>query len=151
MQHDYLLLLFDGKSKGFKPIRACRSEQEAILLAPRNRRFQTARIKSRHPDGSPTGWDILRNCTPFQVTDPDCGQKCRIHIFEDDGHREFEYEQTEDGKTKSDTINPGNMSEKEMEEAISGYYDSLEEVKLLYGRDWDQIVAECNFEKELDD
>lgn len=35
------------------------------------------------------------------------------------------------------------------EEEISGYYESLEEVKKLYPENWKQIVCECHFENQL--
>lgn len=35
------------------------------------------------------------------------------------------------------------------EKEISGYYESLEEVKKLYPENWKQIVCECHFENQL--
>ena len=38
-------------------------------------------------------------------------------------------------------------SEIEQLRAVSGYYDTIDEVKELYGDDWKQIILECDFEK----
>lgn len=35
------------------------------------------------------------------------------------------------------------------EDAISGYYGSIDEVKEIYGNDWKQILLECAFEQEM--
>lgn len=39
-------------------------------------------------------------------------------------------------------------SDKEIREAISGYYNSLEELKSIYGDDSNWVIAECIFEQE---
>jgi len=36
---------------------------------------------------------------------------------------------------------------KEQQKAIDGFYDSIEEVKEIYGDDWKFIVMECAFEQ----
>ena len=39
-------------------------------------------------------------------------------------------------------------NEKEREELASGYYKNLSELKEIYGKDWEFILAECAFEQE---
>ncbi len=84
---------------------------------------------------------------PWTCTDPDTGQYCRIRTLPD-GHREYDYEEMRDGVKITDTIDVSLMTPKEIQEAISGYYKDLDEVKQIYGDDWEQIVAECEFEQQ---
>lgn len=46
------------------------------------------------------------------------------------------------------TIDYSKLSDDEITDAISGYYDTIDEVKETYGDDWKQIVVECHFERE---
>lgn len=46
-----------------------------------------------------------------------------------------------------DTISLTNFTDDEILSHISPYYNSLEDVKLIYGDDWEWIVAECIFEQ----
>lgn len=39
-------------------------------------------------------------------------------------------------------------TDSDIDNFISGYYDSIDEIKTLYGDDWEWIVAECIFEQE---
>jgi hypothetical protein len=59
---------------------------------------------------------------------------------------DIDLKDVEDHKWIDDTIDLTALSKKEVEDAISGYYDSLDEVKEQYGDDWRWIVAECVFE-----
>ena len=45
-------------------------------------------------------------------------------------------------------VDLSDYSEKEIEEAISGYYSSLDELKAIYIKDSNSIIAECIFEQE---
>ena len=45
-------------------------------------------------------------------------------------------------------VNLDNYTEGEVEEYIYPYYNNLEEIKKLYGEDYDWIIAECIFEQE---
>lgn len=47
---------------------------------------------------------------------------------------------------KSEIMDMSRFDVKDMQDAIFGYYGSLEEVKEIYGSDWKQIVLECAFE-----
>ncbi|MEK6829797.1 MAG: hypothetical protein AABY15_06785 [Nanoarchaeota archaeon] len=51
------------------------------------------------------------------------------------------------GCWEEDTIVLANFNEKEIDNHISAYYDSLEALKKIYGDDWEWIVAECIFEQ----
>ncbi|MFY0516491.1 hypothetical protein ACOMCU_01480 [Lysinibacillus sp. UGB7] len=51
---------------------------------------------------------------------------------------------------KHDVLNFGDLSEEEINEAISGYYESLNEVVKTYGSQYKQIVVECHFESTQD-
>jgi len=46
----------------------------------------------------------------------------------------------------SERIDIKEFSEKEMNYEVEGYYNSLEELKEIYGDEWEWIVAECIFE-----
>ena len=83
---------------------------------------------------------------PWTCTDPDTEQYCRIRTLPD-GHKEYDYEEIRDGEKVSETIDVSAMTTDEIQEAISGYYKDLDEVKETYGEDWEQIVAECSFEQ----
>jgi len=52
----------------------------------------------------------------------------------------------EDHKWINDTIDLTKLSDKEVADAISGYYDSIVEIKEEYGDDSKWIIAECVFE-----
>lgn len=146
MENRYALMLMARGGKRFEITATYPSEDEAIDCAPHNRRFQIARITSGEGRCDVV---LLRTVTPFQTTDPDCGQRCRIHTFPD-GHREYEYSQeTSAGSFYTETIRVDTMTEQEMKDAISGYYPSIDNVKEIYGDNWEQIIAECAFEQSL--
>ncbi len=46
------------------------------------------------------------------------------------------------------TINLNQHSDKQIENHISAYYDSIEEIENIYGTDAEWIIAECIFEQE---
>jgi thiamine kinase-like enzyme len=46
-------------------------------------------------------------------------------------------------------INVVDYTEQELENYISKFYDSLDEVKADYKDDWYQVVAECIAEREI--
>jgi hypothetical protein len=54
----------------------------------------------------------------------------------------------EDDKFIESYINLDNYTEEEIEEHISSYYNSVEEIIEIYGEDSDWIIAECIFEQE---
>ena len=41
-----------------------------------------------------------------------------------------------------------NYKDEEIKKHISAYYDSIDQIKKIYGSDWEWIVAECIFEQE---
>jgi hypothetical protein len=45
-------------------------------------------------------------------------------------------------------VDLSNYSEKEIQEVVSSYYNSLDELKAIYGDDSNWIIAECIFEQE---
>lgn len=47
-----------------------------------------------------------------------------------------------------DTIDMSKYTDKEIQNHISAYHKDLDELKLIYGDDWRQIVCECIFEQE---
>jgi hypothetical protein len=46
------------------------------------------------------------------------------------------------------TINLNHYTTEEIENHISAYYDSIEQVKEIYDDHWEWILAECIFEQE---
>ena len=46
------------------------------------------------------------------------------------------------------TIVMANYKDEEIKKHISAYYDSIDQIKKIYGSDWEWIVAECIFEQE---
>lgn len=54
----------------------------------------------------------------------------------------------ESGSWEEDTIVLANFNEQEIREHISGYYNSLEDLKKICGDDSDWIIAECIFEQQ---
>lgn len=48
----------------------------------------------------------------------------------------------------ADTININNLSQNDIDCAISGHYDTLDDVKVIYGEATDEIVAEYYFDDE---
>ena len=59
---------------------------------------------------------------------------------------EYDYE---DRSMMEDTIDISKLTDKETEDAIQGFYSSLDEVKRIYGKDSNQIIAECYFENQI--
>lgn len=75
--------------------------------------------------------------------DPASEQKGR----EINGHT-FEFmERDKDGELILDLIDLNNYTEAEIENFISAYYDSIEELKAIYGKQANWIIAECIFEQ----
>lgn len=58
-----------------------------------------------------------------------------------------EYDYKEES-LKEDTIDISKLSEEERIEAVNGFYNSIEEVIEIYGKDSDQIIVECYFENQ---
>lgn len=54
----------------------------------------------------------------------------------------------EDGEFIEIYVNLNNYTKGEIENNISAYYDSIEEIIEIYGSDSDWIIAECIFEQE---
>jgi hypothetical protein len=54
-----------------------------------------------------------------------------------------------DRSLTEDTIDISKLSNKDKEEAIQGFYSSLNEVNEIYGKDSNQIIAECYFENQI--
>ncbi|MBG9693180.1 hypothetical protein ABD91_20790 [Lysinibacillus sphaericus] len=81
-------------------------------------------------------------------------QYCRDLNNEDFEYVEYQQVRSDDDTpkflVKHDVLNFGDLSEEEINEAISGYYDSLNEVIEMYGSQYKQIVVECLFESSED-
>jgi hypothetical protein len=60
----------------------------------------------------------------------------------------FEYDYNE-RSLKEDIINCDKLTLEEKKEAICGFYSSLDEVNKIYGKDANQIIAECYFENSI--
>lgn len=61
----------------------------------------------------------------------------------------IEKEFNNSGNWEEDTIVLENFNEQEIRGHVSAYYDSLEQLKEIYGSvDWEWIVAECIFEQQ---
>lgn len=89
----------------------------------------------------------------WYVTDPSCNQRFRTWTYED-GHKEFQYRQDceELGKTAEATINLADYAEENLDNYVIPFgYDNVEEVKKIYGKEWEHIVAECIFETDIFD
>jgi hypothetical protein len=61
----------------------------------------------------------------------------------------FQYRCELDGKTVEEIIDVDQMETTEHEEALEGFYGSVNQVKEIYGKDANQIIAECHFEYHL--
>lgn len=59
---------------------------------------------------------------------------------------EYDYE---DRSLMEGTIDISKLSNKEKENAIQGFYSSLDEVERIYGKDSNKIIAECYFENQI--
>lgn len=92
-------------------------------------------------------------------TDSDCSQYCKINsdgtysFIEkvwldicngDPGYPDKKY------TVKTALVDLNDYTEYEKECNISGYYDSIESLREIYGDDSDQIIAECIFEEMTD-
>jgi hypothetical protein len=83
-------------------------------------------------------------------TDPDnkqYGRKIAEGIYEFKERNPF-HEFNDEGEEIEITINLSHYSEEEIENHISAYYSSLNELKEIYGEDSEWIIAECIFEQE---
>jgi len=105
----------------------------------------------------------------WSLTDPDNFQYGRkisegVYQFKEFDRINYEIVVDEDSEFKSqqdyidhhfetdvlwieDTITLADFSDQEISKHISAYYGSLEELKAIYGDDWQWIVAECIFEQ----
>lgn len=84
----------------------------------------------------------LQRSEEWTCTDPNTGQFVRPVGGYD---RSFEvYEASVD---HASTYYVGSMTIYQVEKAIDGFYDSLEELVSAYSKNWPQIVAECQSEK----
>jgi hypothetical protein len=87
--------------------------------------------------------------TKWICTDPDNEQYGR-HIK----GRTYEFKETmrfpsfEAGEIINMIIDLNDYTEEETLNHISPYYDNIDEVKEIYGDDWEWVVAECIFEQE---
>lgn len=80
----------------------------------------------------------------FIMTDVDDGfQRCRII-----SDTVFEYRCEVHGQEAVEIIDVANIDQ---EEAVSGYYGSVEEVREEYGKSANMIIAECAFEHGLNE
>lgn len=92
-------------------------------------------------------------------TDSDCSQYCKINsdgtysFIEkvwldickgDPGYPDKKY------TVKTALVDLNDYTEYEKECNISGYYDSIESLREIYGDDSDQIITECIFEEMTD-
>lgn len=109
-------------------------------------------VMVKNPAGlSPTdavlAWQWLEN--PWTVTDPSCDQRCRI-IPTTFRTRMFEYAQDKAFAEidPEDYIHKAGFAETYLKPFG---YGSIEDVKKRYGKDWDQICAECIFETDMSD
>lgn len=59
---------------------------------------------------------------------------------------DIDLKDVENYKWVDDTIDLAQLSDKEISDGISRYYDSVDEVKKEYGDDSNLIIAECVFE-----
>ncbi len=86
----------------------------------------------------------------WSCTDPDnrqYGKKLdESHYVFKEFHSEFA-ETYEDQWIEMDIL-LSHYSEDQINNHISSYYDSVDQIKELYGDDWEWIVAECIFEQE---
>lgn len=69
----------------------------------------------------------------------------RIYEFKEKNRGLSEYDQDEFIEIY---VNLDNYTEGEIEDYISAYYESVKEIKNIYGEDSDWIIAECVFEQE---
>lgn len=108
--------------------------------------------------------------TPWTCTDPDnfqYGRQVSPGVFQFKEFNRIDYEVVaEEGSEfptreayidhhfendvlwAEDTIILANFTDEEMRGHISAYYNSLEQLKEIYGDDWEWIVAECIFEQQ---
>jgi len=100
--------------------------------------------------------------TPWTCTDPDNHQYGRkispgVYQFKEwigGGKLDEKVEETikkefnMSGSWEEDTIVLANFTEDEILGHISGYYNSLEALKEIYGDDSEWIIAECIFEQQ---
>lgn len=75
----------------------------------------------------------------WQITDIDDGYQRVKKLSE----TVFHYRCELDGSTHAEIID---IEEIDQEDAVSGFYDSVEEVNELYGDSANMIIAECQFE-----
>lgn len=54
-----------------------------------------------------------------------------------------------DRSLTEDTIDVSKLTNKDKEVAIQGFYSSLDEVERIYGKNSNQIIAECYFENQM--
>lgn len=89
---------------------------------------------------------------PWVVTDPACDQRCRVQRFEDGCI--YEYAQlTEHGYVGGEIDVEDYIHDSDFaKDYLMPYgYKSIEALKDVYGKNWEQICAECIFETDLND
>ena len=99
---------------------------------------------------------------PWTCTDPDnhqYGRKLSTGVYQfkewigggklnEDVNETIKKEFDRSSSWEEDTIVLANLNEQEIREHISAYYNSLEQLKEIYGDNWEWIVAECIFEQQ---
>lgn len=105
------------------------------------------------------------NINGWYETDNDCMQHCkemkdRVYQFiqiiwldttSGDQHAENACDESDNYIVVADTINMKECTEKDIENAICGYYPSIKAMEESYGmpvEELDQVIAECAFENQ---
>lgn len=91
----------------------------------------------------------------WRTTDKSCNQRCRIHTVGDGRTLAYEYEQdTPAGKAHAliSVHDYDFRSEKFAADYLAPYgYKNIRQVRAVYGIAWEQIVAECIFETDMEE
>lgn len=94
----------------------------------------------------------------WYCTDDDCLQYCKENsdgTFSFIGELWIDLSSGDEGYpdksylVKTATVNLEDYTQGMMEIYISGYYNSLDEIRKIYGNDSNQIIAECIFEGDF--
>ena len=88
--------------------------------------------------------------TEWQCTDPDNEQygryiSDRIYEFKEKNRGLTDYEEDEFIQI---LIDLDDYSSDDAEDCVSAYYSGIDEVKQIYGADFEWVIAECIFEQE---
>ena len=143
---------FDTKTTSDETMQAIADEAKAEGASdPDSHAFEAAVRDAAVRHGVP----FRHKTSKWEVTDPDCNQRCRIHVREDGRTLAYEYEQdTPEGKASAEIVvqDEDINSEDFAKVYLQPYgYDNLHAVRSIYGSDWEQIVAECIFETDIDE